>query len=231
MAVVTPFRGTFDKNRGNVAAVEILATPQGAQGAPLFKVTAAVGGVNVIEDQTGNSALKTAFFSNARRTFVDVPGGQSFSGFIDGAAAVLPCPFNLIAYYSNPNAANVDKIYGRGLGLKFKDYLQTEPNKGVSDYVFTIPKNQGKVIAVQMITETIPTSGSNFCEVGLSFNGTMVIEDMPASFGYYVAGQPGQIFGVDVDPASTMKISINNDRNSAFAVHTGFRLFFDTNLR
>jgi len=230
IAAVTPFRGTFDKNRGEVAAVQLLATPQGAQAPALFNIDVSVGGVNVVESQTGNTTLPNALHFNNRRAFVGVGGGQSFGGLIDGTNAVVPCPFWLLAWYSNPFAQNVNKIYDNGLGLRFKDYQVTEAARGATSYDYIVPKNQGRVIAIQLLTDTSGIGGANWCEVSLSVNGATILQDVPAVVGYYLQGYNGTLFGVDIDPASTLKFSVDNDRNTANAVSTGFRLYFDTDL-
>lgn len=220
---------SLTKNRGEIIALD----PLTATVNPLLSnMSVAIGGVNVLE----NELMSQLTYESAPAVY-QFPegiyrGGQTMNVVLDNSNNPISTMDGFVHcmhenMYDTPEMmARLDRPF---LGLKTKSFSQTviAGAKGVTQSA-VLPKNQGQIIAVQIIGDVTAATLSTYLPstITLRVNGIEVIIDTSLGLAGLNCSRPYIIFPIQIDPASPIDIVIDN--NGAASLTAGIRFFFDS---
>jgi len=221
--------GTFAKERGNVNWIDVVPVLSTTLTGAEFNLRA--GSVGVIENSQFLNWTVDGSVWRHKYVPVDIDPGQTWNLQINNSKGGGAADCILHAHYENKYDTRewMCKMEGDELTLKQLDFYMSAAIGQVTEFEFLIPKDQGQVVAFQILSQTAIRSIDLANRINMDVNGTAVLINCCAGIFGLQSNRKMLTLPCPMEQSAAVKVEIRNT-SAAIEIYS-LRVFFDNGYK
>ena len=217
-------RNTITQNRGRATALD-LVTAQKIGDLSDALVTATVGGMEIVDNDSLENYQVEAYQGRFKRLQSDYKGGQSIGVSINNQSLVTAA-VSLHVLYENKYANDLWRtlVYDNSLNLKRSIFSSSlAAGAKVAGTKFVLPTNRGQIVAVEPIALGANVVVMGSVDISVRANGITIMQEMQLS-ACSILSSRNNLFPIHIANAGSLELTVNNTGTNPIVA--GVRVYY-----